>query len=458
MKDMISGNIYKTFFLFSIPMILSSVLSQAFGIINTSMAGIFLGSKGLAALGATSAVLDVLNSIFLGFSVGVGVYMADFFGAKDYKKYKTLVLSNLLLLAGASICCAGIAMAFNVPILRFLNIEDVIYEDSRIYFFMLLINMPIALSNHYWVYASNAMGITTFPMFVSILSSVINVGGNVLAITVLNAGVFGIGVSTIIASSVAFLCYLIRFRQYFRQMGVEKEPFHFEWKYIRTSLPSSLPNSAQQFSMYLAGLLIAPIRNGLGYMAIAAVAIVLRLQSLLNMFYGSCARTVCNYIPQCVGAGQPHKIKKAIRVSFIQGFAFLLPLILLLWCIPYTVANLFVDPEEDRQVVEYVVDYIRIFLPFVCINAITTMFHSIFRGVKRNGHLFVSTTICSVVGIIAATILCPLMGINGYHLQAIIGWAVECVYIFIVYFSGIWIPKDLRPLLSKKKQTAAAEA
>ena len=88
MKDMINGNIYKTFFLFSIPMILSSVLSQAFGIINTSMAGIFLGSKGLAALGATSAVIDVMNSIFLGFSVGVGVYMASFFGAKDYKKYK----------------------------------------------------------------------------------------------------------------------------------------------------------------------------------------------------------------------------------------------------------------------------------------------------------------------------------------------------------------------------------
>ncbi|MBQ9131393.1 MAG: hypothetical protein IJX62_02835, partial [Clostridia bacterium] len=154
MKDMISGNIYKTFFVFSIPMILSSVLSQAFGIINTSMAGIFLGSKGLAALGASSAVIDVMNSIFLGFSVGVGVYMADFFGAKDYKKYKNLVLSNLLLLVGTSVFCVGLAMLFNRPILHFLNIEDVIYADSRIYFFMMLINMPIALSNHYWVYAS----------------------------------------------------------------------------------------------------------------------------------------------------------------------------------------------------------------------------------------------------------------------------------------------------------------
>ena len=452
MKDMISGNIYKTFFVFSIPMILSSVLSQAFGIINTSMAGIFLGSKGLAALGASSAVIDVMNSIFLGFSVGVGVYMADFFGAKDYKKYKNLVLSNLLLLVGTSVFCVGLAMLFNRPILHFLNIEDVIYADSRIYFFMMLINMPIALSNHYWVYASNAMGITTFPMVVSVISSVINVGGNILAITVLDAGVFGIGAATILASTIAFACYFIRFRQYFRQMGVEKEPFHFEWKYIRMSLPSSLPNSAQQFSMYLAGLLIAPIRNGLGYMAIAAVSIVTKLQSLLNMFYGSCARTVCNYIPQCMGAGQPQKIKKAIRVSFLQGFAFLLPLILLLWCIPYTVANLFVDPSEDRQVVEYVVDYIRVFLPFVCIHAVTTIFHSIFRGVKRNGHLFISTTICSAVGIIAAMILCPVMGIYGYYLQAIIGWAVECVYIFAVYMTGIWVPKELRPMILQKKE------
>lgn len=70
MKDLTSGNIYKAFFLFSIPLILSSILSQAFGIIDTSIAGLFLGSKGLAALGASSSAIVVVEAFFWGNECG----------------------------------------------------------------------------------------------------------------------------------------------------------------------------------------------------------------------------------------------------------------------------------------------------------------------------------------------------------------------------------------------------
>lgn len=452
MKDLTSGNIYKTFFLFSIPMILSSLLSQAFDIINTAMAGQWLGSVGLAATTATSSIVDVTSSVFWGFSMGVSVFIASVFGAREYKKCKDLLLSNLTLIMGAAIILSILELIFYKPIFSFLNIEDIIYSETRTYYFFIIVNMPVSLARVYLIYASNAIGVTSFPLVVSIIQSVINVLGNLLGLTVLDMGVAGIGLATLISNIVGFALFMIRFRIYFKEMGVDKERFKFSWSYIKMSLPSAAPNSAQQFAMYLVGLLLAPIRNSLGYIALAALSIVSRIQGFISMFYGFCARTAANYIPQCVGAKKYHKVKKAIGVAFIQSFAYFIPLFLLVWLFPNAVCGLFINSETEPEVIQNVVSYIKIFLPFMLIHTVSTVFHSIFRGIKSNQHLFISTTVGSLVGVVAAFFLCPVMGIKGFYLQAIIGWAAECIYIAVVYFSGLWVPKDIRPMILKKKE------
>ena len=457
MKDLTSGNIYKSFFLFSIPLILSSLLSQCFDIINTAMAGQWLGSIGLAATTAPAAVIDVSNSLFYGFGMGVGVVIASVFGSKDYSKCKNLILSNLVLLLAISSLIAIFEAIFYAPIFNFLKIEDIIYDETRIYFFFLLINMPFSLSRIYLIYASNAIGVTTFPLVVSIVQSVINVLGNLLGLAVFDMGVAGIGIATVVSNLVGFSMYIIRFRMYFKEMGVHKERFRFSWKYVRMSLPSAAPNSAQQFAMYLVGLLIAPIRNSLGYLALAALSIVSRIQGFISMFYGFCARTAANYIPQCIGAKKYDKVKKSIGVAFVQSFAYFIPLFLAVWIFPEAICGLFVNSETEPEVIKNVIEYIRLFMPFMLIHTVSTIFHSVFRGIKSNQHLFISTTLGSLVGVVAAFFLCPIMGITGFYLQAIIGWAAECIYIAVVYFTGLWVPKNLRPFVLNKKAKEITE-
>ena len=449
MKDLTSGNIHKTFFLFTIPMILSAVLSQAFGIVDTSIAGIFLGSKGLAALGATVSALTVVESLMYGFNAGVSMYLANCFGARDYKKFKMLYMTNVIFIFAVTTLIAALMIVFNVPILSFLNIEDVIYVDSRNYYFLLCINMPFVVISHYFIYVMSTVGNTTFSLYVSIIAALINVVGNILSVTVFDLGVIGLGMATVISTVFTSIIYYIRINRHLKEMGVDGEKFVFSWGHVRTPLPSALPNSAQQLSMYLAAFIISPVKNGLGYIALASLAIITRIQGVIYVIYGNCARAVSIFIPQCVGAHKYDRIKKAIRVSFIQSFAIFVPIIVAVWLFPNAVCSLFVNDETEPQVIQNVVDYVKIFLPFVSINAISSIFHSIFRGIKSNRHLFISTTVCSIVGVITAYILCPAMGIAGYHLQSIIAWSVECVYIAVVYFSGMWIPKELRPMIHK---------
>ena len=167
MKDLTSGNIYKAFFLFSIPLILSSVLSQAFGIIDTSIAGLFLGSKGLAALGASSSAIVVVEAFFWGMNAGIGVSLSGSFGARDYEEFKKIVVSNRIFIFAVTSTLALLAIILNGPILKFLNVEEVIYIDSRNYFILMFINMPFALITHLYIYIFSAMGMSSFPMYIS---------------------------------------------------------------------------------------------------------------------------------------------------------------------------------------------------------------------------------------------------------------------------------------------------
>lgn len=457
MKDLTSGNIYKAFFLFSIPLILSSILSQAFGIIDTSIAGLFLGSKGLAALGASSSAIVVVEAFFWGMNAGIGVYLSGAFGEKNYEEFKKIVVSNRIFIFAVTSTLALLAIILNGPILKFLNVEDVIYIDSRNYFILMFINMPFALITHLYIYIFSSMGMSSFPMYISMASSVINIVGNILSVTVLDIGVIGLGLSTVISTIISFLLYTIKIRKCYKEMEVDKLSCRFNFKYVKRVFPAAIPNGAQQLSMYLAGFIISPIKNGLGYTAIASLSIVGKVESMMSLFYGNCARTISTYIPQCVGAKKYHKIKKAIGVSFIQSLVFVIPVMLVIWLFPQIICLLFFNSETEAEVIQNVVTYIKIFMPFMFFHAFSNAFHNVFRGLKNSTQLLISTSLCSVASIILAFTLCPIMGIKGYYLQTALSWIIECIYIVIVYVSGKWIPKPLRPMILGKKTSELSE-
>ena len=88
MKDLTSGNIYKNFILFGLPSVLTTVLTLAQQTINTAVAGRYLSEEGLAAVGAMSGTIQLVNSAIWGAGVGFAVYIAKVFGSKNYKKLK----------------------------------------------------------------------------------------------------------------------------------------------------------------------------------------------------------------------------------------------------------------------------------------------------------------------------------------------------------------------------------
>lgn len=438
MKDLTKGNIYKTFILFAIPLVLSGFLSQAYHIIDTMIAGKFLGSDGIAAIGATSSAIQFISSLFWGFATGTSVYLAVLFGGKDYENLKSALISNFLLYTGAIIAFSMILIILRDTVFDFLKIDPAIREETAIYFVIYLSGLFLILLNHFGICVLNSFGISGYAFVMSLVSTVLNIGGNLISVTVLDAGVGGIATSSVLSALVVNVCYYFKIKNCLLQMNTENVSANFSPAAIRRTFSFSLPVMLQQSVMYIASLLISPVVNGIGSSATAAYAVVHRVYEINANVYQNSSKTLTTYTAQCVGGKKYHLIKKGVGVAFVQGTLFVLPLILICVLFSKEISGAFFPDGYVGDGLKFSIDFSRYFLPFILFNVINNLFHSFYRGVKCMKLLVISTLAGSVVRIAASYALSFYFGIYGVYGGWIVSWIAEAVFCIVTYFAGTW--------------------
>ena len=448
MKDLTKGNIYKTFFFFGLPLVLSGLLSQTYGIIDTAIAGRFIGDTALAAIGATAPLVTFLSSLFWGYGVGFSIYIARLFGAKEYKKIKSAVYSTYLFLAIVSICLSGMMIACHDVIFDLLRVEESIRSAAFEYFLWYVGGMFILMLSWNGVYIMTAFGIGSFPFYMSILSTVLNIGGNIFAVVVLKAGVKGLAIASVVAAAVVTVSYILKFLSCLKEMGVQKEKARIGFSYIRESLPYAVPNMVQQMVMYIASLIISPLVNGIGSSASASYSVISRVYDINANVYQNSARSVSNYSAQCLGKKEYGKLKKGVFAGAIQGVLFLTPFLLATIFFREPICSLFFKAGASAEAKQYAYDFAAKCLPFLYLNMICNLFHGFYRGIKDTGRLFTTTLVGTVVRVVATMLLIQKFGMNGFFAGWAISWGVEAVYCLLSFFAGGW---------DKTKQWMAAD-
>ena len=81
--DMTQGNPLRLLITFTIPMILGNVFQQFYTMVDTMVVGRFVSKNALAAVGATGAIMYLMISVIIGFTVGTAIVTAQYAGAKN---------------------------------------------------------------------------------------------------------------------------------------------------------------------------------------------------------------------------------------------------------------------------------------------------------------------------------------------------------------------------------------
>lgn len=438
MKNLTEGNIYKNFLIFAIPIVISGLLSQAYNIIDSMIAGKYLGEAGLAAVGSTAAFINLATSIFWGYSTGSSIYTAILFGAGKYKDLKVNIYSNAVAVMIISCTISLLSIIFKNMIFNMLNIDVEIRKMASIYYIIYMSGLFTFCLNHFGVCTMQALGISEYPLRMSIISTIINISGNLLSVTVFNFGIAGIAASSVIAALIPCICYFFRLKRCFNELGVADYKIKISIASVKKSFGFGFPVMLQQSVMYLASFIISPIVNALGSSAIAAYSVDIKIYDINAGVYQNSAKSLMNYTAQCVGAGKTENLKKGVFVGFLQGIILLSPFLITCVTLSSRFCSIFFPSDYTGEAIELAVRFVRCFLPFVVFNVINNLFHAFFRGIKAMKLLLLFTTLGAVSRIIATLLLSRIYGMDGVYMGWVISWICEALPVALLYFSGVW--------------------
>lgn len=438
MKNLTEGNIYKTFILFAVPMVLAGILSQGYNIIDTMIAGRYLGDKGLAEVGASSAFITFVSSLFWGFGNGFGIYVAKLFGARDYTTLKTAVYNNLFLNFVVAVVISILIIIFRYPIIDILKTDTQIRDGAVVYLSIYISGLFFIMMSFNFSFILNALGSGSFPFVISLMSAVLNIGGNILAVAVMDWGVAGIAAATVFSAVVSNVCYIFKLRKCFDEMNVKDCKTKFGYETIKESFAFSIPCSVQQMTMYAATALISPMINAIGSAATASYNVITKIYDINANIYQNSAKTLSNYTAQCIGAGKLKTLKRGVKVGFLQGMLFLMPVLLVFVIFAEGICGAFFPENERGQAFIYSVHFVRFFLPFIAVNLINNLFHSFFRGLGSMRLLVICTALGSVARLLFTFMLTDTYGMYGVYAGWVLSWFVEAAFVLWIYFTGMW--------------------
>lgn len=452
MKDLTKGNIYKTFLLFAVPLILAGFLSQAYSIVDTVIAGRILGANGLAAIGSTSAFVQLISSVFWGYSAGFSIYIAMLFGAKEYKRLKTAVYMNCLCIIAAAILISGAVIIFQNKIFDLLAIDPAVRASAAIYFTVYLAGSVFIFLNSTGVFIMNALGSSSYPLIMSVISTILNVTGNLFAVLVLKMGIAGLAAASVFSAVVVDICYIVKLKKSFAEMGVGKYKVGFNMNVVKRTAVFSFPTMIQQTLMYFASTVISPMVNGIGSAASAAYVICLKVFDINATIFQNSSKSLSNYTAQSIGAGKYENIRRGLRVGLLQGFVFTLPVLVLTVVCAKGFCSIFLPSGSTGDGLDMAVIFARYFMPFILLNMLNNLFHSFYRGVAAMKLLVVATFIGAFSRVIATYFAVNAYAMNGVYLGWVISWAVELVFSLVVYFAGVWKSEDIKKHLTAEKK------
>lgn len=441
-EKLYEGNMRKKYLLFAIPLILSALLSQSYGFVNSMMIGKFIGSEAFAATAVTAELLELLNSIFYGYLTGVGIYISMLFGKNDYEKMLNVIKVNFILCASFAIFISIACNLFCDKIFDILNVNDEVYKNAEIYFRIYVSGYMVFQFNWGFIYISNSMGYTKIPLLISLSTGIINVVLNYFFLVVLEKGIGYSAVSTVTSTTINTCIYLFIFARIFKNLGVKSKTVKFSKDIFKNSAGYGIPTMFQQMTMCACTAMVAPLTNTCTTAALSGYSVANKARLLIASFYQNSSKANTTFIAQAMGAGKIKKIKEGIKIGVNQSLIFFGVIMAFFMIFANEFTSLFLDPIKDSESFVVSVNIIRFLFPFMLFNVFNNLFHGIFRAVGSGAIMYVSTLIYAISYVIYANILFTVLPteirIYAVHLALSAAYITEVIFATIIFITGKW--------------------
>ena len=367
-RDMTRGPILKQIILFSLPLMLGNIFQMLYNTVDSIVVGNFVGKEALAAVGATTMVVNMLVFFFNGFSVGAGVVIAQHFGARDMDRLHEAIETTMAMTFVLCAAFTALGLAMVRPMLRLMATPDDVFEDAVTYLSIYFAGFAGLLIYNMGSGILRAVGDTTRPLLFLILTSVLNIILDLAFVVWLKAGIAGVAYATIIAQAVSAaltLGLLTRARDIYRLV----------WRDLSINLPVlrrifavGLPAGIQSVITSLSNVFVQSYINFFGSSCMAGWSCYNKLDQFIMLPMQSTAMAATTFVSQNIGANQTERADRGTLTTILLSVTITGVVGLLIYIFATPAVQLF---TPDVSVIEYGVLFIRantFFLLFNCVN------------------------------------------------------------------------------------------
>lgn len=455
-KNLTEGNIYLNLLLYALPLIASNMLGQAYSTVDGIIAGKFIDEFALGAISATGSVETLLSGLFGGFAIGFSIYISHLFGKGDFSAIKRDVVNMILFIGVISVGVSVLVLSFQDPLIRYLNVDPELYDEAKKYFTVYAMGYVIYYINRILVNSLHALGITFFSMYISLMSALLNVGGNLLMVLAFDMGIEGLAIATVVSSMVSTVVYSVLLHRAFRELGGERVSYRFSFSCVKCSLRYAAPAAIQQLSFHGVAFIISPSINILGAAVTTGYNVCNRLYSFCTMSLWGITSAFSCYIGQSTGEKSAQKIRQGVRIGFLMTCVMTLPFVAAFSILGSPIASMFFPKGYAGEALSCAVRYAHLYLPLVvCIQLVHHFYHCYFRSLGRVSLVLGFSVINGAVRIIVALLLTPVIGLDGVFLAQIFAYAIDSIISFIIYFFRYRTDNHLQRLLASRHSSRA---
>ena len=446
---MTEGSIGKQLIGFAFPLLLGNLFQQLYNTVDAVLVGKFVGSEALAAVNSSTPLVNLLVSFFMGISVGAGVVISQYYGAKNDKKLHDAVHTTVALALASGIFMTFVGIILSPIILRLMGTPEDVMGLSTIYLQIYFGGILGIVVYNMCSGILRAVGDSKRPLYFLMVSSVINIILDLLFVAIFDMGVAGVAFATLIAQFVSAgltLFVLVRtsnsFKLILRDIRFHKLQII---KIVRIGLPTGIQNTI----VSLSNVVVQGNINSFGTLAMAGCGSYAKIDGFAILPVMSIAMAITTFTGQNIGAKKYDRVKEGTKIGTIFSLITVIAISAIIMIFTPNILKIFTN---DSDVIYYGTLMMKCLAPGYIFLGLSHLFSGVLRGAGKTTVPMIIMVLCwcflRMAWVLTFTPIFKDIKIVffGYPIT----WFASAAILLIYYKKANWLPKveSLEPEIS----------
>ena len=435
-KDMTVGSPMKLILGFSIPLLFGALFQQFYSVVDTVIVGRFLGVNALAGVGATGSLNFMIMGFCMGVCSGFAIPVAHKFGAKDYSGMHQVVANSVWLSVAFSVVMTTAVALLCRNILTWMKTPEDIFEYSYAYILIIFLGIPATYLYNILSGVIRSMGDSKTPLFFLTLSSVLNIGLDILFIVAFEMGVAGAAAATVISQLISGLLCLFYMVKKFEILHITRQEWRMNPMHMRQLCAMGLPMGLQYSITAIGSVILQTSVNTLGALAVASVTAAGRVNMFFTCPFEAMGSTMATYGGQNVGAKKLERLGQGLKSCTLLGVGYALLAFGVMYLFGDNLASLFVE-TGDAAVGAEILANARLFLTvnsaFYIPLAMVNIFRLMIQGMGFSTFAILAGVFEMAARSLVGLALVPRIGFLGVCFSNPLAWISATAFLVPAY-------------------------